>query len=90
MSFWECEKCGGILGVTGCCSDLKSKEQAMTKQVELPQPAHYYYIGQIDGKEKYFPTFTADQMRQYADDCVKAEIKRIVEKFFEENPPFLK
>src|SRR5690606_29544026 len=25
MSFWECPKCGGIPGVTFCCSDEKPK-----------------------------------------------------------------
>lgn len=28
MSFWECDKCGGIPGVTYCCTDRK----------EMPRP----------------------------------------------------
>lgn len=64
----------------------------MTKQVELPEPEAmrgdydgygYRYIDNGSGSNwmnrnpNWEHLFTADQMRQYADDCVKEELRKI-------------
>ena len=40
MSFWECEKCGGVPGVTPCCSDnrvVENKEDKMSKRISAEE-----------------------------------------------------
>lgn len=35
MSFWECEKCGGIPGVTFCCSEMNNEKEKKCAQDKL-------------------------------------------------------